>query len=161
MSATNPPAIALFYSTDAEEDLLKETAEQLRPLYLSADWFPLESSPDWKRLAQEVDDGNRRAVVAFGGSSQSPAARLAAHIQLPVLALPPITGRNSLVRVQQAMKTSRDAAPVATFALGRAGARNAALFAAAIIANQDQVGAAALRKFREQQTSQVLAATLD
>lgn len=161
VSPNQPPAVALFYSSDPEEDLLKETVDQLRPLYLSGLWYPLEAVAQWQSLADQAESAGCRVWVAFGGGPRSPAARLAALTGRPVLALPPLTGRSSLSRVQQAMKTSRDNAPVATLALGRAGARNAALLAAAIIANNDRVVAAALRKFREQQTSQVLAASLD
>ncbi len=153
--------IALCHVSPAERSLLEATAEQLRPLYLAASWVSLDSNPDWKKLSLDLESNGTRVIVAFGGGPRSPAARLAAATFLPVLALPPLAGATSLGRIRNGLRTSRDRAPVALLATGLAGARNAALFAAALLAISDRVVAAALRKFREQQTSQVLAATLD
>lgn len=155
------PVVGLLFANEDERELLEQTAEQLRPLYLTAHWVPLDDEPDWKSLANQLETDGVRALVAFGGGSRSPAARLASASPLPVLGLPPIGESTTLSRVKKAMTTSRDRAPVAMLATGRAGARNAALFAAAYLATTDRVVAAALRKFREQQISQVLAATLD
>jgi len=155
------PTVGLLYANEDERELLEQTADQLRPLYLASRWVAVESEPDWKAMAAQLEADEVRALVAFGGGSRSTAARLAPVTTLPVIGLPPIGESKTLTRVKKAMTTSRNRAPVAMLATGRAGARNAALFAAAYLATTDRVVAAALRKFREQQISQVLAATLD
>jgi 5-(carboxyamino)imidazole ribonucleotide mutase len=67
-----------------------------------------------------------------------------------------LKGKDSLFSIVQMPK----GIPVATFAIGEAGATNAALFAAAMLARQDAALEARLDLFREQQTQSVLAASL-
>jgi 5-(carboxyamino)imidazole ribonucleotide mutase len=79
---------------------------------------------------------------------------------VPVLGVPVpsrhLQGLDSLLSIVQMPK----GVPVATFAIGRAGAANAALFAAAMLAPAYPAIAAALAEFRRQQESAVLAATV-
>ena len=76
---------------------------------------------------------------------------------MPVLGVPvqskALSGMDSLLSIVQMPK----GVPVATFAIGAAGAANAALFAAAIVALHDATVAAALQRFRTKQTDAVLA----
>jgi 5-(carboxyamino)imidazole ribonucleotide mutase len=84
---------------------------------------------------------------------------LAAKTQLPVLAVPmpsKLLGLDSLL----AMVQMPGGIPVATFAVGEAGAINSALFAVAILALEDKAVAERLAEFRRQQTEKVLAKTL-
>jgi len=152
--------IALCFSSQTERALMDTALQQLRTLYLSADLHSVQSISNWKEFGRELAGRGVRVVVAFGGGSRSPASRLAAVMEVPVLGLPPVTGQTALSRVRVGMRSSREGAPVGMLALGEAGVRNAAIFAASIMATSDRVVAAALRKFREQQTSQVLAAKL-
>jgi 5-(carboxyamino)imidazole ribonucleotide mutase len=81
----------------------------------------------------------------------------AAKTRVPVLGVPvqskTLNGIDSLLSIVQMPK----GVPVATFAIGPTGAANAALFAAAIVALNNQAVAAALTKFRQAQTEAVLA----
>ena len=85
---------------------------------------------------------------------------LAAKTSLPVLGVPVnskhLNGLDSLLSIVQMPK----GVPVATFAIGEAGAANAALFAVAMLAVTDQALARRLDAFREQQRAQAAASTL-
>jgi 5-(carboxyamino)imidazole ribonucleotide mutase len=81
----------------------------------------------------------------------------AAKTRVPVIGVPvqsrALSGKDSLLSIVQMPA----GVPVASMALGKAGAINAALFAAAIVANEDSAVAAALDQFRQSQTDAVLA----
>ena len=85
---------------------------------------------------------------------------LAAKTSLPVLGVPvpskALKGIDSLLSIVQMPK----GVPVATFAIGEAGAANAALFATALLALHDEALAERLRQFRTAQTARVRAMTL-
>jgi 5-(carboxyamino)imidazole ribonucleotide mutase len=95
-------------------------------------------------------------IAGAGGAAHLP-GMTAAKTSLPVLAVPvqskTLGGLDSLLSIVQMPA----GIPVATFAIGAAGATNAALCAAAIIANTQPEVAAALEAFRERQTAAVLA----
>ena len=97
-------------------------------------------------------------IAGAGGAAHLP-GMTAAKTSLPVLGVPVQTrslgGLDSLLSIVQMPA----GVPVATFAIGTAGATNAALCAAAILANKHPAVAAALEAFREQQTAGVLAAS--
>lgn len=94
-------------------------------------------------------------IAGAGGAAHLP-GMLAATTELPVLGVPiqskTLNGLDSLLSIVQ----MPGGVPVATFAIGQAGAINAALFAAAILANKYSNIHDALIKFREEQTSKVL-----
>ena len=98
-------------------------------------------------------------IAGAGGAAHLP-GMLAAHTRIPVLGVPVasehLRGQDSLYSIVQMPK----GIPVATFAIGKAGAINAALFAVAMLANQDSALAQKLEDFRERQRESVLAATL-
>jgi 5-(carboxyamino)imidazole ribonucleotide mutase len=98
-----------------------------------------------------------KAIIAGAGGAAHLPGMLAAKTALPVLGVPvqsqALNGLDSLLSIVQMPA----GVPVATFAIGKAGATNAALFAAAILAAGDAKVAAALAKFRATQTEQVLA----
>jgi 5-(carboxyamino)imidazole ribonucleotide mutase len=95
-------------------------------------------------------------IAGAGGAAHLP-GMTAAKTRLPVLGVPvqsrALNGLDSLLSIVQMPK----GVPVATFAIGAAGATNAALFAAAILANKYPPIAAALDAFRRAQTSAVMA----
>ncbi|CAL1240201.1 5-(carboxyamino)imidazole ribonucleotide mutase [Candidatus Methylocalor cossyra] len=98
-------------------------------------------------------------IAGAGGAAHLP-GMLAAKTTLPVLGVPVpsqhLKGLDSLYSIVQMPK----GVPVATFAIGEAGAANAGLFAAALLAGRDPKLRAALEQFRRQQTERVLATTL-
>lgn len=100
--------------------------------------------------------GLRVIIAGAGGAAHLP-GMLAAKTAVPVLGVPvqsrTLNGIDSLLSIVQMPA----GIPVATFAIGSAGATNAALFAAAILANDDADIAAALAALRARQTDDVIA----
>jgi 5-(carboxyamino)imidazole ribonucleotide mutase len=107
---------------------------------------------DYARTAQSR--GLRLIIAGAGGAAHLP-GMTAALTLLPVLAVPiesrALKGIDSLLSIVQMPA----GVPVATFAIGRAGAINAALFGAAIVALGDPATAAALARWRQAQTDAV------
>jgi 5-(carboxyamino)imidazole ribonucleotide mutase len=98
-----------------------------------------------------------KAIIAGAGGAAHLPGMTAAKTSVPVLGVPVqskvLNGIDSLLSIAQ----MPSGIPVATFAIGSAGAKNAALFAAAILANESAGIRAALDAFRQAQTAAVLA----
>ena len=98
-----------------------------------------------------------RAIIAGAGGAAHLPGMLAAKTAVPVLGVPvqskALNGMDSLLSIVQMPA----GIPVATFAIGNAGAANAALFAAALLAAEDERVARALAQFRQRQTDDVAA----
>lgn len=106
--------------------------------------------------AQAQARGLRAIIAGAGGAAHLP-GMLAAKTVVPVLGVPvqsqALRGMDSLLSIVQMPA----GIPVATFAIGQAGAINAALFAAALLAAHDAAIAEKLNEYRAAQTEQVLA----
>jgi 5-(carboxyamino)imidazole ribonucleotide mutase len=102
-----------------------------------------------------------RAIIAGAGGAAHLPGMIAAKTTVPVLGVPvqskALSGKDSLLSIVQMPK----GIPVATFAIGEAGAANAGLFAVALLAATDPALADKLDAFRAEQTASVLAMTLD
>ena len=103
-----------------------------------------------------VDRGLKVIIAGAGGAAHLP-GMTAAKTRIPVLGVPveskALRGQDSLLSIVQMPA----GIPVGTMAIGKAGAINAALLAAAIIANDDADVASALDEYRRGQTERVLA----
>ena len=112
---------------------------------------------DYAKTARER--GLQAIIAGAGGAAHLP-GMVAAQTTLPVLGVPVpskyLRGEDSLLSIVQMPK----GVPVATFAIGEAGAANAALFAVSLLANQDNGLAQKLADFRAQQTQSVLGMSL-
>jgi 5-(carboxyamino)imidazole ribonucleotide mutase len=110
---------------------------------------------EWAANAQK--NGLKTLIAAAGGAAHL-AGVVAAHTTLPVLGVPMpsrhLQGLDSLLSTVQMPR----GIPVATFAIGEAGAGNAALFAIALLALSDQALSGKLDEFRRKQTDTVLKA---
>ena len=108
--------------------------------------------------AESARDRGLVAIIAGAGGAAHLPGMLAAKTAVPVLGVPvqskALNGLDSLLSIVQMPA----GVPVATFAIGPAGATNAALFAAAMLAATDPAVAAALDAFRAAQTEKVLRA---
>ncbi|MCP4334031.1 MAG: 5-(carboxyamino)imidazole ribonucleotide mutase [Gammaproteobacteria bacterium] len=104
-------------------------------------------------------DGFSCIIAGAGGAAHLP-GMLAANTTIPVLGVPVpsehLRGQDSLYSIVQMPK----GVPVATFAIGKAGAINAALFAISLLADSDPMLAQKLEDFRSEQRDTVLAMTL-
>lgn len=157
------PLVGIVMGSDSDWPIMKVCAETLKQFgvpheakVLSAHRTP-DAALDYAASAQER--GMKVLIGAAGGAAHL-AGVLAAKTELPVLAVPMpsrhLQGLDSLL----AMVQMPGGIPVATFAIGKAGAINAALFAVAMLANDDPQMAAKLAAFRQQQSAKVKAAVL-
>jgi 5-(carboxyamino)imidazole ribonucleotide mutase len=107
--------------------------------------------------AAAAESGGIEVIIAGAGGAAHLAGVIAAKTQLPVLGVPisssSLNGLDSLLSMVQ----MPGGIPVGTLSIGRSGAVNAALFAAAILALKYEPIREALRSFREAQTQNILA----
>jgi 5-(carboxyamino)imidazole ribonucleotide mutase len=110
--------------------------------------------------ARTAEQRGLKVIIAGAGGAAHLPGMTAAMTNLPVLGVPveshSLKGMDSLLSIVQ----MPGGIPVATFAIGKPGAINAALFAAAIVAQADDKVHAALKKFRAEQTAKVNEAKL-
>ena len=157
------PLVGILMGSDSDWPVMRACAETLKRFdiayearVLSAHRTP-DAALDYAASAQER--GMKVLIGAAGGAAHL-AGVLAAKTALPVLAVPMpskhLQGLDSLL----AMVQMPGGIPVATFAIGEAGAVNAALFAVAMLAFSDPELAKKLADFRTNQSEKVLAKTL-
>ena len=112
------------------------------------------------RYAEAAERRGLKVIIAGAGGAAHLPGMVASLTTLPVLGVPvesrALKGLDSLLSIAQ----MPGGVPVATFAIGKAGATNAGLFAASLLAQSDSATRAAWRKFRAAQTSKVLKARL-
>lgn len=110
--------------------------------------------------AKSAQQRGLQAIIAGAGGAAHLPGMVASQTTLPVLGVPVpskyLRGEDSLLSIVQMPK----GVPVATFAIGEAGAANAALFAVSLLANHDAALAQKLADFRTRQTQTVLDMTL-
>ena len=115
---------------------------------------------DMFRFAETAAERGIKAIIAGAGGAAHLPGMIAAKTTVPVLGVPVasrhLQGVDSLHSIVQMPK----GVPVATFAIGNAGAANAALFAVALLANEDPALRAKLEAFRVEQTEAARAMTL-
>lgn len=108
------------------------------------------------KYAENAHINGFKVIIAGAGGSAHLPGMLAAKTHIPILGVPILSkslkGIDSLLSIAQMPK----GIPVATFAIGKAGAVNAALFAAAILAVENKSIVERLKKFRAKQTKTVL-----
>ncbi len=118
------------------------------------------SQSDWPTMAlvayaKGAADRGLQAIIAGAGGAAHLPGMVAAMTRIPVLGVPvqsaALSGVDSLYSIVQ----MPGGVPVATFAIGKAGATNAGLFAAALLANTDADLAARLDAWRAKQTDSV------
>jgi len=106
-------------------------------------------------FAKSAADRGLKAIIAGAGGAAHLPGMVASMTRVPVLGVPvqsaALNGVDSLYSIVQ----MPGGIPVATFAIGKAGATNAALFAAALLANNDPALAARLDAWRDAQTGNV------
>ncbi|MCT9812883.1 5-(carboxyamino)imidazole ribonucleotide mutase [Acidovorax sp. Be4] len=115
---------------------------------------------DMFAYAEAAADRGLKAIIAGAGGAAHLPGMIAAKTVVPVLGVPVasrhLQGVDSLHSIVQMPK----GIPVATFAIGQAGAANAALFAVALLASEDPALRAKLEAFRAEQTAAARAMTL-
>jgi 5-(carboxyamino)imidazole ribonucleotide mutase len=158
-----PALVGIVMGSDSDWPIMKTCCETLKQFGISFEARVLSAhrSPDQALdYAAGAQDRGMKVLIAAAGGAAHLAGVLAAKTQLPVLAVPMpsrhLQGLDSLL----AMVQMPGGIPVATFAIGEAGATNAALFAIALLALEDKALAQRLAAFRRLQTEKVLSKTL-
>ena len=153
------PRVGLVMGSNSDWDVMQHAANTLDEMGIAheARVVSAHRTPDllFDYAAEARQRGIACIIAGAGGAAHLP-GMLAAKTTLPVLGVPVPTrylkGMDSLLSIVQMPK----GVPVATFAIGEAGAANAALYAAAIMANQDSDLAKRLEQYRAQLRSHVL-----
>lgn len=157
------PVVAIIMGSDSDWPVMKAAAQMLADFDISyeAQVVSAHRTPDlmFKFAESAASKGFKVIIAGAGGAAHLP-GMVAAKTTLPVLGVPVpskhLQGQDSLLSIVQMPK----GIPVATFAIGEAGAANAGLFAASMLANSDGVLAGKLAEFRARQTDKVLSMEL-
>ena len=154
-----PAAVAIIMGSDSDWPVMRAAAQMLTDLGVAyeARVVSAHRTPDlmFEFAAQAEAQGYKVIIAGAGGAAHLP-GMVAAKTTLPVLGVPVpsrhLQGQDSLLSIVQMPKC----VPVATFAIGEAGAANAGIFAASVLAVSDAALAAKLQAFRKAQTDKVL-----
>ena len=157
------PLIGIVMGSDSDWPTMQAAAVMLKEFGVAfeARVVSAHRTPDllFEYAETAVPRGLLAIIAGAGGAAHLP-GMLAAKTTVPVLGVPvqskALSGVDSLHSIVQMPK----GIPVATFAIGEAGAANAALFAIAMLANQDTELNQRLQRFRQQQSAKVLAMKL-
>jgi 5-(carboxyamino)imidazole ribonucleotide mutase len=150
--------IAICMGSQSDWPTMKEGVAILDSLDVSCDVRIISAHRTPDRLADfaktAAEQGFEVIIAGAGGAAHLP-GMIASHTHLPVLGVPvqskALDGMDSLLSIVQMPA----GVPVATFAIGPAGAKNAALFAAEILSLQDKELDGRLRAWRQAQTDAV------
>ncbi len=162
MSASSPaaPRIGIVMGSRSDWETMKLAAETLDRLAIAHETRVVSAhrTPDLLfQYAEQAPARGIQVIIAGAGGAAHLPGMLAAKTALPVLGVPvqskALNGMDSLLSIVQMPA----GIPVGTLAIGAAGAVNAALFAASVLALNDPAVARALADFRRSQTEQVLA----
>jgi 5-(carboxyamino)imidazole ribonucleotide mutase len=157
------PLVAIIMGSDSDWPIMKAAAQSLADFGVSytAEVVSAHRTPDLMFSFSETaaKKGYQVIIAGAGGAAHLP-GMVAAKTTLPVLGVPVpskhLQGQDSLLSIVQMPK----GIPVATFAIGEAGAANAGLFAVSILANHDAALAQKLSVFRAKQVEKVQAMQL-
>ena len=159
-----PPLVGVVMGSNSDWDTLRAATVLLDQFGVpfEARVVSAHRTPDLLfSYAESARQRGLRAIIAGAGGAAHLPGMLAAKTAVPVLGVPvqsrALNGMDSLLSIVQMPK----GIPVATFAIGEAGAANAALFAIALLAGEDANLAQALDAFRAKQTQTVLDMTLE
>lgn len=157
------PVIGIVMGSDSDWPVMQAAAKILRDFGIpfEARVVSAHRTPDLLyQYAEEAQGRGLKAIIAGAGGAAHLPGMLAAKTIVPILGVPVpskhLSGQDSLYSIVQMPK----GIPVATFAIGEAGAANAGLFAAAMLASNDTQLAQKLATFRTQQSDKVLGMTL-
>jgi 5-(carboxyamino)imidazole ribonucleotide mutase len=155
---TEPPLVGIIMGSKSDWETMRHAADVLEQLGVVHETRIVSAHRTPERLydyAHSAKDRGLKLVIAGAGGAAHLPGMAASMTELPVLGVPVETqalkGLDSLLSIVQMPA----GIPVGTLAIGKAGAINAGLLAAAILANHDKALAQRLRAWREAQTGSV------
>ena len=157
------PRIGLVMGSNSDWDIMRHAADMLEQFGISFESRVVSAHRTPDLLFEYAGTARKRGLVCIiagaGGAAHLP-GMLAAKCTVPVLGVPVpsryLKGLDSLLSIVQMPR----GVPVATFAIGEAGAANAALYAVSILATADSELAGKLERFRKDQEQMALAMEL-
>ncbi len=164
LTQTSSPVIGIVMGSNSDWPTMQAAAKVLKEFGVpfEARGVSANRTPDLMfEYAEAARARGLRAIIAGAGGAAHLPGMIAAKTTLPVLGVPvqskALSGKDSLLSIVQMPK----GIPVATFAIGEAGAANAGLFAVSLLAATDAALSDKLEAFRAEQTASVLAMNLD
>lgn len=155
-----PPLIGIIMGSQSDWDTMCSAAETLERLNIphEVEIVSAHRTPDKLfSYAETAESRGLEVIIAGAGGAAHLPGMTAAKTTIPVLGVPvqskTLNGLDSLLSIVQ----MPSGIPVGTLAIGKSGATNAALLAAAIVSNKHTQYKKALYQFRHQQTESVLA----
>ena len=159
----NKPLVAIIMGSASDWPVMKNAAQMLADFGVAyeAKVVSAHRTPDLMfQFAENAEKDGYQVIIAGAGGAAHLPGMVAAKTTLPVLGVPVpskhLQGQDSLLSIVQMPK----GIPVATFAIGDAGAANAGLFAVSILANSDANLAKKLVEYRATLTEKVSQMTL-
>ncbi len=157
------PLVSIVMGSSSDWSVMQQAAQVLKDFNIPHEALIVSAhrTPDrmFEFAATAIERGIRCIIAGAGGAAHLP-GMIAAKTTLPVLGVPVtskhLQGIDSLLSIVQMPK----GVPVATFAIGEAGAANAGLFAVALLAIENSALAERLESFRAAQVASVVAMTL-
>ena len=163
MSNATKPVVGVVMGSSSDWDVMQHAVAMLKDFNVPFEAQVVSAhrmADDMFRYAETARARGIRAIIAGAGGAAHLPGMIAAKTIVPVFGVPVpskyLRGEDSLLSIVQMPK----GVPVATFAIGAAGAANAALFAVALLANEDPVLRTRLEAFRAEQTAAARAMTL-
>src|SRR5688572_13118528 len=160
---TAHPLVGVIMGSKSDWETMRHAALTLRQFDVPAEWRVVSAhrTPDWMmEYAHQAEARGLEVIIAGAGGAAHLPGMVAGHTLLPVIGVPiqsrALNGLDSLLSIVQMPA----GVPVATMAIGRAGATNAALFAIAILAATRPDLRIALSRFRTERAEQVMNETL-
>ncbi len=152
------PLVGIIMGSNSDWETMRHAAETLAELEIGCETKIVSAHRTPKRLyeyAHSAKERGLKVVIAGAGGAAHLPGMTASMTSLPVLGVPvesqALKGIDSLLSIVQMPA----GVPVGTLAIGKAGAINAALLAAAMLANEDEALAGRLQSWREAQTGSV------
>lgn len=150
--------VGILMGSQSDWDAMQAAEKVLGELGVRCDVRVISAHRTPERLTaflREAESGSIELVICGAGMSAHLAGVTAAHTLLPVLGVPLAAGELRGMDALLSTVNMPPGIPVATFGIGKAGAKNAGLFAAAILAGRDPALRERLAKFREAQSAAV------
>ena len=152
------PLVGIIMGSSSDWETMRHAADTLEQLEIAHESKVVSAHRTPQRLyeyAQSARQRGLKAIIAGAGGAAHLPGMTASMTALPVLGVPiesqALKGMDSLLSIVQMPA----GVPVGTLAIGKAGAINAALFAAAMLATSNEALAARLESWRERQTGSV------
>lgn len=158
MKKSPSPVVSIVMGSDSDLPIMKEAGEQLKEFGVPFEYFITSAHRSPERtmnFAREAAKRGIKIIIAGAGAAAHLAGVISSHTSLPVIGVPieatSLGGLDALFSTVQ----MPGGIPVATMAIGKAGAKNAAITAARILALQDARLLRELKKFTDKMAGEV------